>query len=48
MLIYLDFSTIMCYTINVARACVQALDTSMVWRQTSSRKETRNRYGFAH
>ena len=48
MLIYLDFSTILCYTINVAGACVQALDTSMVWRQTSSREEAGNRYGFAH
>ena len=46
--INLDFSALLCYTINVAGACVQALDTSMVWRQTSSREETRNRYGFAH
>lgn len=46
--INLDFSALLCYTISVAGACVQALDTSMVWRQTSSRKEARNRYGFAH
>lgn len=48
MLINLDFSALLCYTIGVAGACVQALDTSMVWRQTSSREEARNRYGFAH
>ena len=47
-MINLDFSALLCYTIGVAGACVQALDTSMVWRQTSSREEARNRYGFAH
>lgn len=47
-LINLDFSALLCYTIGVAGACVQALDTSIAWRQTSSREEARNRYGFAH
>ena len=44
----LDICVSVWYTIVVARACVQAFDTSMVWRQTSPQEEARNRYGPVH